>query len=101
MTKSVGLSYRIMIDVSHQNSQKDYRRQMEGIDSIVEQIKQGEDNILWVMIESFLVEWAQPYTPGKDDLENLIYGKSITDACVNIETTYQMLQKLANARWSL
>lgn len=101
MAKSVGLPYRIMIDVSHQNSQKDYRRQMEGIDSIVEQIKQGEDNILWVMIESSLVEWSQSYTPGKDDLENLIYGKSITDACVNIETTHQMLQKLANARWSL
>ena len=46
MAKKAGLPYQLMIDVSHQNSQKDYRKQMEGIDSIVEQIKQGENNML-------------------------------------------------------
>lgn len=98
MAKKAWLPYRIMIDVSHQNSQKDYKKQIHGIHSIAEQIQQGEDSILGVMIESNIYDWSQSYIPGKDDIESLVYGKSITDACVDIFTTYQMLQKLSYIR---
>ncbi len=87
-----------MIDVSHQNSQKDYRRQMEGIDETALQIRGDTGRILGVMIESHLFEGNQSHTPGKDDPKKLEYGKSITDACVDIATTEEMLEKLASAK---
>lgn len=92
------LPCRVMIDVSHQNSQKNYRKQMDWINSVVEQIQNGDEKILGVMIESNIQEGSQSYTPGKDISENLIYWKSITDACVDISTTHEMLRKLAQAR---
>lgn len=98
MVKKTNLPYRIMIDVSHQNSQKNHKKQMEWVDSIVEQIQNGNEDILGVMIESNINEWSQSYIPWKDNRENLVYGKSITDACVNIVTTYQMLCKLASIK---
>lgn len=98
MAKKSHLPNRVMIDVSHQNSQKDYRRQMEGIDAAVSQIRQKTGRVLGVMIESHLFEGKQSHVPGKDDPGKLEYGISITDACVNIRTTQEMLKKLAMAK---
>jgi 3-deoxy-7-phosphoheptulonate synthase len=88
------LPKRIMIDASHQNSQKDYQKQIFVIDSIVDQIQQGEKNILGVMIESSLIDWNQVFNPEKSNKNILVYGQSITDWCVDISETYQILQKL-------
>jgi 3-deoxy-7-phosphoheptulonate synthase len=98
LAQKYGLPSRIMIDVSHQNSQKDHKKQMDGIDAIAVQIATGSRDILGVMIESNLIEWAQAYIPGKGNGDVIIYGQSITDGCVDIPTTYSMLQKLAHAR---
>ena len=73
-----GLAQRLMIDCSHANSRKDYRRQREVCADVCEQIAQGEDRVVGVMIESHLVEGRQDLVPGK----TLSFGQSITDACL-------------------
>ena len=79
-----------MIDCSHGNSNKDYRKQAEVLDNISKQLKDGENNILGVMLESHLKEGNQKLG-SKNDLE---YGKSITDACIDIDTTKNLLKNL-------
>lgn len=81
---------KIMIDLSHSNSNKDYRRQKNVALDVSEQLKKGEKNILGVMIESNLVAGNQSLSSGKP----LVYGKSITDACVNIQETEEILDLL-------
>lgn len=98
LTRNVGCPSRIMIDVSHQNSQKKHNKQMQWIDAVVDQVMGGSNNILGVMIESNLVEWNHSYIPWKDNKNGIPYGKSITDACVDLHTTYDMFKKLAYAR---
>lgn len=90
----LGLNPRMMVDCSHANANKDHQRQVTVLDSITQQIEAGSRHILGVMIESHLVEGKQPIP---EDLSQLTYGQSITDACVNFETTAEMLHKLANA----
>ena len=90
----LGLNPRMMVDCSHANANKDHNRQVTVLDSITQQIEAGSRHILGVMIESHLVEGKQPIP---EDLSQLTYGQSITDACVNFETTAEMLHKLANA----
>ncbi len=92
------LPHRIMIDASHQNSQKDYQKQIFVIDSIVDQIQQGEKNILGVMIESNLIDWNQVFNPEKSNKNILVYGQSITDWCIDVLQTYSFLQSLTLAR---
>ncbi|MGH7355152.1 MAG: 3-deoxy-7-phosphoheptulonate synthase, partial [Candidatus Rokuibacteriota bacterium] len=78
-----GLPARLMIDTSHGNSDKDYRRQPVASRDIAEQVAHGEAAIFGVMMESFLVE-------GRQDLKDpsaLRYGQSITDACMGWEMT--------------
>lgn len=83
----------IMIDCSHGNSNKDYRNQPKVLESVAEQIANGEDQVIGVMIESNINEGAQKVGPeGKKGLK---YGVSITDACVGWDTTVDMLEKLA------
>lgn len=79
----------LMIDCSHANSRKDYRRQMEVAQDIAAQIQAGERHIMGVMVESNLMAGRQ------DNPEN--YGQSITDACIGWEETETMLQLLAQA----
>lgn len=79
----------LMIDCSHANSRKDYRRQMEVAQDIAAQIRAGEQHIMGVMVESNLVAGRQ------DNPEN--YGQSITDACIGWEETETMLALLAQA----
>ena len=90
----MGLNPRMMVDCSHGNSKKDHRQQVVVLESIAQQIAVGSRHILGVMIESHLMEGKQAIP---DDLNQLTYGQSITDACVNFDTTAEMLHKLAVA----
>ena len=83
----------VMIDCSHGNSLKDFRKQPGVAASIAEQIAGGSKAIAGVMIESHLVEGRQDTKPGVP----LTYGQSITDACINWETTETVLDQLAEA----
>ncbi len=85
----------LMVDFSHANSYKDYRRQPEVAANVAAQIAAGNKAISGVMIESHLVEGNQK-ADGKQR-EELVYGQSITDACINIETTEAVLRQLAEA----
>ena len=85
-----------MVDASHANSGKDHVRQAEVVAEIADQVSEG-DPISGVMIESNLVEGAQSFTPGVDNPAELEYGKSITDACINIDTTEMCFEALAEA----
>lgn len=85
----------LMVDFSHANSYKDYRRQPEVAANIAEQIAGGSKAIMGVMIESHLVEGNQK-ADGKKR-EELTYGQSITDACINWDTTVQVLDQLSQA----
>lgn len=91
--KEKNLPACLMVDCSHGNSLKDFRRQPEVANDIASQISEGENAIASVMIESHLVEGNQ----SMNDLDNLEFGKSITDACVSWDTTVEMLDKLAEA----
>jgi 3-deoxy-7-phosphoheptulonate synthase len=87
------LPERLIVDASHGNSSRDYRRQPAVIEAIAEQVASGERGIVGVMLESFLVE-------GRQDLTNpskLAYGQSVTDACIGWETTESTLEVLASA----
>ncbi|KAG0680358.1 3-deoxy-7-phosphoheptulonate synthase [Pichia californica] len=84
----------IMIDCSHGNSNKDYKNQPIVCTEVARQVSNGENSIIGVMIESNINEGNQKIP---DDLSNLKYGVSVTDACVNFETTESMLRELAAA----
>jgi 3-deoxy-7-phosphoheptulonate synthase len=90
---AAGLPPRIMIDVSHGNSSKDYRRQPLVASTIAEQVAAGERAIIGLMMESFLVEGRQELREGVPPR----YGQSITDACMSWETTVPVLHELAAA----
>lgn len=83
----------IMIDCSHANSGKDFHRQPVVCSDVAEQISAGNENIIGVMIESNLVEGNQKIGNGKD----LNYGQSITDACVGLDDSSNMLAQLASS----
>jgi 3-deoxy-7-phosphoheptulonate synthase len=88
-----GLLHRVMIDCSHGNSDKDYTRQPLVAHSVAEQMEAGAGEICGVMIESHLREGRQDQVAGKP----LVYGQSITDACISWETTVPVLEELALA----
>ncbi|MGL0818025.1 3-deoxy-7-phosphoheptulonate synthase AroG [Vibrio vulnificus] len=88
-----GLPQKVMIDFSHANSSKQYKRQMLVADDVSEQLAAGEEAIFGVMIESHLVEGRQDLVEGKA----ATYGQSITDACIGWEDTETVLRQLANA----
>lgn len=90
---AVGLPQKLMIDFSHANSRKDYRRQMEVARDVAAQLSAGDRHIFGVMVESHLVAGRQDLKPGC----TLNYGQSITDGCIGWEETEQMLTLLAEA----
>jgi 3-deoxy-7-phosphoheptulonate synthase len=88
-----GLPPRVMIDCSHANSNKDHARQPAVCRDVAAQIAAGNRNIIGVMLESNLVAGAQKMVPG----EPLVYGQSITDACMGWDETSELLGGLAVA----
>lgn len=92
--KKKAMNSRLMIDCSHGNSSKDYTKQTKVLDNINQQIEAGSQQIVGVMIESHLVAGNQAIPKNS---KPAVYGQSITDACVNWETTEEMLHSLANS----
>jgi 3-deoxy-7-phosphoheptulonate synthase len=90
---AAGMPARIMVDCSHGNSDKDYRRQPAVAESLAKQIEANQPYLFGAMLESHLVEGNQALKDPKD----LVYGQSITDACISWETTEPLLERLANA----
>ncbi|HEY4465523.1 MAG TPA: 3-deoxy-7-phosphoheptulonate synthase [Streptosporangiaceae bacterium] len=88
-----GLPGRLMVDASHGNSEKDHRRQPAVAAALADQIAAGEAGIVGVMLESFIEAGRQE--PG--DPAGLVYGQSVTDGCMDIDTTADVLTGLAEA----
>ena len=82
---------RLMVDCSHGNSGKDHRRQREVVQSVLAQRGSGASPIVGVMLESHLVAGRQECS----DPSSLVYGQSITDACIGWEETDELLRLLA------
>ncbi|MCS7026982.1 MAG: 3-deoxy-7-phosphoheptulonate synthase [Bryobacteraceae bacterium] len=91
--RAAKLPEHIMIDCSHANSMKNYRLQGAVARNVAGQISGGQKGIFGVMLESNLVAGRQDLIPGKE----LVYGQSITDACIDLEETKQILEMLAEA----
>lgn len=83
----------VMVDFSHANSQKQFKRQLAVCDDVCAQIAGGSHFISGVMIESHLVEGRQELVDGKA----AVYGQSITDGCIGWEDSEQALFRLADA----
>ncbi|MDK3109195.1 3-deoxy-7-phosphoheptulonate synthase [Providencia rettgeri] len=92
--KKAGLEPSLMVDCSHGNSNKDYRRQPLVVDSIIEQIINGNESITGIMLESHINEGNQTSEQARDSMK---YGVSVTDACINWQTTETVLRKLHQA----
>ncbi|MFN8216921.1 MAG: 3-deoxy-7-phosphoheptulonate synthase [Solirubrobacterales bacterium] len=88
-----GLPERLVIDASHDNSGKDPERQFFAAGEIADQVADGNGAIVGVMLESFLVEGRQDLRPG----EQLTYGQSITDPCIDWRHTVSALERFAAA----
>ncbi|MEI7369465.1 3-deoxy-7-phosphoheptulonate synthase [Pectobacterium sp. 1950-15] len=97
--QDAGLRPALMIDCSHGNSNKDYRRQPLVVESAIEQIKAGNRSIIGLMLESHLNEGSQSSEQPRSDMR---YGVSVTDACISWESTEALLrsvhQELSAAR---
>ncbi|MCP1065271.1 3-deoxy-7-phosphoheptulonate synthase [Serratia symbiotica] len=89
--RDAGLHPSLMIDCSHGNSNKDYRRQRTVAESVVEQIKVGNLSITGIMLESHLHEGNQS---SEQPRTNMRYGISVTDACINWESTETLLRHM-------
>jgi 3-deoxy-7-phosphoheptulonate synthase len=87
-----GLEPRLVIDCSHDNSLRDHRNQLAVVEDVAAQVAHGNGTLIGVMIESHLLAGRQDLTSGP-----LIYGQSITDACVDFATTETMLNRLAQS----
>ena len=88
-----GLRPQVMIDLSHANSSKQHRRQIDVAADVATQIAGGDARITGVMIESHLREGRQDIVDGQE----LAYGVSLTDACISLEQTIPVLEQLAAA----
>jgi len=88
-----GLPERLVIDASHDNSGKDPEKQFFAAGELADQVADGSKAIVGVMLESFLVEGRQDLRPGED----LVYGQSITDPCIDWEDTASALERFASA----
>lgn len=88
--KKAGLKEAIMIDCSHGNSSKQPEKQPEVLDAIIAQVEAGDDSIIGAMVESNLNAGSQEFPAPKDQLR---YGVSITDACIDWDTTEASILK--------
>lgn len=89
--EQAGLRASLMVDCSHGNSNKDYRRQPAVAESVVAQIKDGNRSIIGLMIESNIHEGNQSSEQPRCDMK---YGVSVTDACISWEVTDALLREL-------
>ena len=94
LLKDNDLPGQLMVDCSHGNSLKDYKKQVSVAENLSEQISNGSKDIASVMIESNLVEGNQKISP---NLSDLVYGQSVTDSCVGLEDTEKILSMFADA----
>jgi 3-deoxy-7-phosphoheptulonate synthase len=93
LLENAGLAPRVMIDCSHANSGKDHTRQPAVCRDVAGQVAAGDRRIIGAMLESNLVAGAQKLVPGRE----LVYGQSITDACIGWDETRGLLAELAQA----
>jgi 3-deoxy-7-phosphoheptulonate synthase len=91
--RGAGLRERLVIDASHDNSRKDHEQQPVAAADVAAQVEAGTEAIVGVMLESFLVGGRQDHGDGAP----LRYGQSITDACMDWDTTSEVLEQLATA----
>ncbi len=87
---SANLPKRIMIDCSHANANKDHKRQPLVAKNVAEQLAAGNESIIGLMLESNLHSGNQSLKDPKD----LAYGVSITDACIDWDTTVELLESM-------
>jgi 3-deoxy-7-phosphoheptulonate synthase len=92
--RGAGIPARVIVDASHGNSDKDYRRQPVVGGDVAQQVVDGERGIIGMMFESFLVDGRQDLNVDKT---KLVYGQSVTDACMGWEMTLPVLESLAEA----
>jgi 3-deoxy-7-phosphoheptulonate synthase len=91
--RAAGLRDRLMVDCSHANSGKDASRQPEVVHAVAEQLAHGSRRVFGVMLESFLVDGRQDHDRGRP----LVFGQSITDACLGWERTVPLFHALRDA----
>jgi len=87
----------LMVDCSHANSSKQHLKQVDVARDIGEQIAAGSRCIFGTMVESHLHAGAQKFAAGKDDPSKLVYGQSITDACIGWDDSLAVLDVLSRA----
>ncbi len=92
LLKENGLAARIMIDCSHDNSNQDYRNQGKVIEDITNQIAAGNKSIFGLMLESNLFSGKQKILDNQDQMQ---YGVSVTDGCIDWLETYKIIKQLA------
>lgn len=90
--RKAALAENIMIDCSHGNSRKQHELQLEVLESVTRQVEAGNRSIIGVMLESNINAGNQPIP---DDLEEIKYGVSITDACIDWPSTETALRDMA------
>ena len=91
------INNKFIIDCSHDNSGKNYKNQELVLNSVMDQIKNGQDKICGVMIESNINEGSQKHTI-ENGKSNLLYGTSITDSCVDLITSFNMLNNIFDTK---
>jgi len=95
--EAAGLPATLMVDCSHGNSSKQHERQIVVADEIAAQLSAGSRQVFGLMVESHIKGGAQKFTPGKDQVSGLEYGKSITDACIDWDSSVRVMQTLSDA----
>jgi 3-deoxy-7-phosphoheptulonate synthase len=89
--RAAGLPGRVLVDASHGNSGKDHTRQPGVVREVAGRVAAGERGVVGLMMESFLVAGRQDVGPG------MVRGRSVTDACMDWDTTAELLDELADA----
>jgi 3-deoxy-7-phosphoheptulonate synthase len=95
--QAVHLPCHLMIDCSHANSSKQHQRQLDVARDVAVQLAAGNRCIFGVMVESHLLAGAQKFSAGQDDPAALVYGQSITDACLGWDDSLGALRVLSEA----
>ncbi len=87
----------LMVDCSHANSSKQHAKQIDVAGDVAQQLRDGGRCIFGVMVESHLTAGAQKFSAGRDDPAQLVYGQSITDACIGWDDSVAVLETLSAA----